>query len=90
MNLYSRAKLIITTRIHGALPCLALNTPVILINSLYDYKRYPGLYELLNTVGINSENTFEIKVNIDINGYIYNSKKYLKYSNELKNKLKKI
>ena len=43
LNKYSRAKLIITTRIHGALPCLALNTSVILINKNYDYKRFPGL-----------------------------------------------
>ena len=90
LSMYSRAKLIVTTRIHGALPCLAFNTPVILINSIYDYKRYPGLYELLNTIGINSKNNFEIKVNIDNKGYIYNSKKYLKFSNELKKKLNEI
>ena len=50
---YARAKLVISTRIHGALPCLALNTPIIFVNKKYD-RRYPGLYELLNTIGINS------------------------------------
>ena len=83
---YSKAKLIITTRIHGALPCLALHTPVILINKEYDYLRYPGLYELLNTIGMNFDKKFEIKVNINDDGYVFNSNKFLKYSDKLKKK----
>ena len=90
LNKYAKAQLIITTRIHGALPCLALNTPVILINKKFDYERYIGLYELLNTIGINSKKKFEIRVNINNKGLVYNAEKYLEYSNELKNKLKDI
>ena len=84
MDKYARAKLIISARIYGSLPCLAFNTPVIFINRKYDYRRFPGLYELLNTIGINSEGKFEIKVNIDDKGFIYNSKDYLEYSKKLK------
>ena len=83
---YSKAKLIITTRIHGALPCLALHTPVILINKKYDYLRYPGLYELLNTIGMNFNKKFEIKVNINDDGYVFNSNMFLKYSDKMKKK----
>ena len=90
LNKYARAKLVISTRIHAALPCLSLKTPVILINKFYDYERFPGLYELLNTVGINNKKKFEIRVNIDENGIIYNSKNYLKYAHKLKKKLKYI
>ena len=32
LDKYARAKLIISTRLHGSLPCLALNTPVIYID----------------------------------------------------------
>ena len=32
LDQYARAKLVISTRIHGALPCLALNTPIIFIS----------------------------------------------------------
>ena len=71
LNRYARAKLIITTRIHGALPCLAFNTPVIFINKKYDHQRFTGLYELLNTIGINFKNKFEIRVNINNKGYVY-------------------
>ena len=90
LNKYARAKLVVSTRIHGALPCLSFKTPVILINKHYDYKRYRGLYELLNTIGINIQNKFEIKVNINEKGLVENSKKYLKYSKQLKDKLANI
>ncbi len=90
LNKYARAKLIISTRIHGALPCLALKTPVIFINKKYDYKRFPGLYELLNTIGINYKNKFEIRVNINDKGFVFNSGKYLLYANKLKKKLQYI
>ena len=76
-----------TPRIHAALPCLALETPVILINKVYDYQRFGGLYDLLNTIGINSTNKFEIKINVNNLGLIYNSQKYLNYSLNLKKML---
>ena len=84
---YAKAKLVITTRIHGALPCLALNTPCIFVNKNFD-TRLDGLYELLNTVGINSENQFSINVKFDKNNFVINPSKYLKYSNNLKDYLK--
>ena len=56
---YSKAKLIITTRIHVALPCLGLHTPVILINEKYDHYRFDGLYELLNTIGKNEKDIYD-------------------------------
>ena len=90
LNKYSKAKLVISTRIHGALPCLSFNTPVILINKGYDHKRFPGIYELLNTIGTNFEDKFEIRVNVNEKGLVYNSKKYLEYAIKLKNNLKNI
>ena len=89
LDKYARAKLVITTRLHAALPCLAFKTPVILINKKFD-NRFPGLYELLNTIGINERNTFEIKVNVNDKGFVYNSQEYLKYSIKLKEALKNI
>lgn len=84
---YAKAKLVISTRIHGALPCLALNTPVIFINKRYD-KRLPGLYELLNTIGIDSKGEFKINVLLNKDNMVVNSKKYLKYAKILKKKIK--
>ena len=87
LDKYARAKLVITTRLHAALPCLALKTPVILINKNFDI-RFSGLYKFLNTIGKNEQKKFEIKVNIDNKGFVYNSKKYLNYSIKLKEALK--
>lgn len=87
---YAKAQLVITTRIHAALPCLALKTPVILINKNYDRNRFDGLYDLLNTIGINSNNKFEIRVNINKYGKVYYSDTYLKYSIKLKKIIKNI
>ena len=87
LDKYARAKLVITTRLHAALPCLALKTPVILINKNFDI-RFSGLYKFLNTIGKNEQKKFEIKVNIDNKGFVYNSQKYLNYSIKLKEALK--
>lgn len=86
---YSNAKLLITTRIHAALPCLALRTPVILVNKIYDNLRYEGIYELLNTIGINSKNKLEVNVKINKYGLVINSEKFVKYSMKIKEFIKK-
>ena len=86
---YARAKLIITTRIHGALPCLALNTPFIFVNKRFD-RRYLGIYELFNTVGINSTGQFNINVMLNKENIVVNPKAYLKYANKLKEILRNL
>ena len=44
---YARAHLVITSRLHCALPCLALGTPVLFIPPRHDLKRFEGIAELL-------------------------------------------
>lgn len=89
LDRYARAKLVVTTRLHCALPCLVLKTPLIFVNRRFD-RRYHGLYEFLNRVGINSTGQFQIKVNFDENNYVVNPKEYLKYANNLKQILNNI
>jgi len=54
IRLYSEAKFVVTSRIHCALPCLALNTPVIYVENMQQkessYCRLNGLRELFNIV----------------------------------------
>ncbi len=54
LNQYAKAKLVITSRIHCALPCLAMNTPVIFVDMGYDTTarrdRFKGILELFNTI----------------------------------------
>ena len=86
---YAKAKLVITTRLHGALPCLSLHTPFIFVNKNFDM-RFDGLYQFLNTVGINKTNQFNINVKFDNNNFVINPNTYLDYSNKLKEYLKRI
>jgi len=69
---YAKAKLIITSRIHCALPCLAMGTPVIFVNGFdkfVDSCRFEGILELFNRIDIDSE-TGEYTANFDLEGKI--------------------
>ena len=47
LALYARASCVVTTRLHCALPCLAMGTPVLLVEVAADSYRFSGLMELL-------------------------------------------
>ena len=51
---YSKAHLVVTSRIHVALPCLALGTPVLFLdlgfNTIDERNRFSGVVDYLNTV----------------------------------------
>ena len=69
---YARAKLVITSRIHCALPCLALGTPVIFVNgftTFVDSCRFDGILDLFNRVDVDS-NTGEFVANFPLRGKI--------------------
>ncbi|WP_445738571.1 polysaccharide pyruvyl transferase family protein [Mariniflexile sp.] len=92
---YAKAKLVITSRIHCALPCLALGTPVIFVNgfdSFVDSCRFDGILELFNRIDINSKtgeftSNFDLKGKIDKNTIIKNLEKHHDLANALKNKI---
>jgi hypothetical protein len=45
---YTAARAVITTRLHCALPCLALGTPVLFVPTAHDDYRFSGLRDLLH------------------------------------------
>jgi hypothetical protein len=47
LQCYAQAKAVVTTRLHCALPCLALGAPVLLIEAAADRYRFDGLRDLL-------------------------------------------
>ncbi len=51
LELYRKAKCVITTRLHASMPCLAIKTPVLLVGDLDS--RFDGLSELLHTASRN-------------------------------------
>jgi hypothetical protein len=48
LDRYAAAKLVITSRLHCALPCLALGTPILFVPPKHDLGRFSGILELLN------------------------------------------
>lgn len=80
---YAKAKLVITTRIHCALPCLALGTPVILITRKFDKKRFKGLISFFNFIGKNVDGNFTINVKQDAEGFVINDDTHVKYRDYL-------
>lgn len=92
LHKYARAKLVITSRIHCALPCLALGTPVIFIHgfdSLGDTCRFNGLTDLFNTISVDAK-THQSVLNlahtqqIDLNSIPKNPTTYQKLTPHLK------
>lgn len=80
LTLYSSAKLVITSRLHCALPCLALGTPVVLLRrGVESDPRFAGLREL---VRFHSDPSKPIK--IDWQDPEPNPDKYLRYAKALR------
>jgi len=91
---YSTAELVITSRIHCALPCLAMGTPVIYINgfdSFDDTCRFEGILELFNRIDVDVNSgkfttNFSFEGNkINENIQISNKDNYLKLAMSMKN-----
>lgn len=55
----ANAKLVVTSRIHTALPCLAMGTPVIFVNGGFKNKvdncRFDGLFDFFNRIDVDGE-----------------------------------
>lgn len=47
LNKYRKAKYVVTSRLHAAMPCLAFNTPVLLLNLSPGQERFGGLKDLV-------------------------------------------
>ena len=48
LRLYASAHAVITTRLHCAMPCIAMETPVLLLTTAPDQERFAGLHEFVN------------------------------------------
>ncbi|WP_299216920.1 polysaccharide pyruvyl transferase family protein [uncultured Aquimarina sp.] len=97
LNKYAKAKLVITSRIHCALPCLAMGTPVIFINgfdSFVDSCRFDGILELFNRIDIDAKtgtftSNFGLEDKIQKDTKITNLEKHHDLANPLKEICKK-
>jgi ribosomal protein S18 len=56
--LYSKARSVVTSRLHVALPCYAIGTPVLYINDR-DKKRFTGYETMINNCGYEDKDTIK-------------------------------
>ena len=87
---YARAKLVVTSRIHCALPCLAMGVPVLLVFYKYDSGRYEKLIDMLNYIGI-KDNKVISNYNLVPAGKgwtLQNSDKYKEYAQKLMDRIR--
>jgi hypothetical protein len=55
LNLYARASCVVTTRLHCSLPCIAMGTPVLMVNNwVSDPYRFSGLMEFVHNASYNA------------------------------------
>lgn len=92
IKIYAKASFVVTSRIHCALPCLALETPVYYIEnkkqSAASSCRLNGLKQLFNVIGyldnkLILEFECDSKKKLSFNHIIKNKEDYLKYSEAL-------
>lgn len=79
LSILARAKLVVTSRLHAALPCLALGTPVILVTK-YDRKRFSGMEDWVNHVWTDTE---EVSV-LEEGGEVKNPEHFRPYAARLR------
>jgi len=81
LSIYAHARCVVTTRLHCALPCLALRTPVLLIQTAADHYRFSGLLELVRNATL--EQFCEGSEGFDVNSPSPNGEDYLRYRKDL-------
>lgn len=94
LSKFAKAELVITSRIHCALPCLALGTPVIFINYGFfnksDQSRFEGIMDLFNTLNIDKKGNIRANFDFDpdkkitLNTIKSNPDRHVQYAEELK------
>ena len=82
LKLYQNAQLVVTSRLHCALPCLAMGTPVVFVDGgiSSDRIRFEGLDRMLNTVKLHGG---KVETNFDLKT-VRNKDEHLKYVGPLK------
>ena len=84
---YQESSIVITTRLHCALPCLALGTPVIVLHKeVFDEDRLGSFFQLFTNYIEEDFLKMDIKKVLDKPNK--NNKEYLKIKKELKNRCK--
>lgn len=89
LNKYANAKLVVTSKIHCALPCLSVETPVIYIDTVTDIEestcRLDGILDLFNVIKWDGNRfvSLDFKQKITFSSKIVNKPNYRVYKENL-------
>jgi hypothetical protein len=83
---YAKASCVVTTRLHSALPCLAMGTPVLLVDASWDQSRFTGLRDLLHHCSV--DQFMSGAFDYDVDDPPPNPDKHLKMRDELERKVR--
>lgn len=86
LDKYKKARYVVTRRLHAAMPCLALETPVLLIDIQSDQYRFNGLQELVRHC--DRETFLQGSMDFDLNNPRENPNTYLPIRKNLINTIK--
>jgi hypothetical protein len=81
IELYARASCVVSTRMHGALPCLAMGTPALLLETAWDPYRFAGLRDLVHHCSV--EDFLSGRMHYDVGNPPSNPVTYLPLRDEL-------
>lgn len=89
----SKAKLVVTSRIHCALPCLAMGTPVVFLNGGFEgfgnrfNSRFEGLIDFFNRIDVSLDGkitrNFDLEGKIDYNNIPVNKSLHVPFAQDL-------
>lgn len=82
LKIYSEAHLVLTGRLHGALPSLAMGTPVVLLEGKFGDERFEGLKYFVNSCTI--KDLYSGKYPLDIEHPRSNPNEYIVLRNNLR------
>lgn len=89
LRLYSRAKYVITSRIHCALPCLGMEVPVVFVynenDSILSSCRFGGILDFFNSISFNKKGKIKSFAStlLSVNSHFKNKENYKKYKDAL-------
>jgi hypothetical protein len=65
LEIYAKASCVVTTRLHGVLPCIAMGTPVLLVDESWDQSRFTGVEDLVQHCSTDQFTSGEVDYDLD-------------------------
>jgi Polysaccharide pyruvyl transferase len=86
LSTYAKASCVITSRLHSALPCTAMGTPVLLVDTASDQDRFDGLNQFVRH--FNVQQFLEGASGFDVNKPTPNPDTHIPYAMNLRERVK--